>query len=126
MRAFDLVDLTGVGKQFYRDGKPLLACREVSLGVKRGEFVAIVGPSGCGKSTLLNMVAGLMRPSAGTICYDGHAVADVNRRVGYMTSGTICCPGGASKKTSGLRSKSLTYQRMSAAGGSSASSTWSA
>jgi NitT/TauT family transport system ATP-binding protein len=81
----ELVHLEGVAKQFYRDRQPLLACRDVSLQVRRGEFVAVVGPSGCGKSTLLNMVAGLMRPSAGTIWYDGHPVADVNRRVGYMT-----------------------------------------
>jgi NitT/TauT family transport system ATP-binding protein len=81
----ELVDLEGVAKQFYRDGQPLLACRDVNLQVQQGEFVAVVGPSGCGKSTLLNMVAGLMRPSAGTIWYDGRPVADVNRRVGYMT-----------------------------------------
>ena len=85
MSATHLVDLDAVAKQFYRAGTPLLACRDISLGVARGEFVAIVGPSGCGKSTLLNMVAGLMKPSAGTIFYDGQTVADVNRRVGYIT-----------------------------------------
>ena len=85
MAASELVDLKGVGKQFYRDGKPLLACRDVNLQVQRGEFLAVVGPSGCGKSTLLNMMAGLMRPSAGSVCYNGQPVSDVNRRVGYMT-----------------------------------------
>src|SRR5690349_812223 len=85
MATTDLVDLAGVAKQFFRNGKPLLACRDVSLRVRRGEFVAIVGPSGCGKSTLLNMLAGLMKPSAGTVVYDGKPVADVNHRVGYMT-----------------------------------------
>lgn len=85
MGASDLVELRAVGKQFYRDRKPLLACRDVNLHVQRGEFVAVVGPSGCGKSTLLNMIAGLMRPSAGTVCYDGQPVSDVNPHVGYMT-----------------------------------------
>ena len=80
-----LVELQGVAKRFYRHGEPLLACRDVNLQVARGEFLAVVGPSGCGKSTLLNMVAGLMRPSAGSIAYDGSLVVDVNRRVGYMT-----------------------------------------
>jgi len=80
-----LVALEGVGKQFFRQGQPLVACRDVNLEVKRGEFVALVGPSGCGKSTLLNMVAGLMRPSTGRVWYDGRLVGDVNRQVGYMT-----------------------------------------
>jgi NitT/TauT family transport system ATP-binding protein len=80
-----LVHLDAVGKQFYRNGRPLLACREVSLQVERGEFIALVGPSGCGKSTLLNMMAGLMKPSAGAIYYDGTLVSEVNHRVGYMT-----------------------------------------
>jgi putative ABC transport system ATP-binding protein len=63
--------LTDVHK-VYRAGKvevPALA--GLSLTVERGEFVAVVGPSGCGKSTLLNLVAGLDRPTRGTILVDG-------------------------------------------------------
>ena len=85
MGGSDLVQLEGVAKRFYRHGEPLLACRDLNLQVARGEFVAVVGPSGCGKSTLLNMVAGLMRPSAGSVAYDGHPLMTVNRSVGYMT-----------------------------------------
>lgn len=47
------------------------ALRGVSLAVGRGEFVAIVGPNGAGKSTLVNTIAGLLRPSGGTITFDG-------------------------------------------------------
>src|SRR5262245_3157006 len=43
------------------------AIADLSFSVNAGEFVAIVGPSGCGKTTLLKAVAGLIRPTAGTI-----------------------------------------------------------
>ncbi|MCX5409155.1 ABC transporter ATP-binding protein [Streptomyces sp. NBC_00335] len=48
-----------------------LALDALSLEIRRGEAVAVMGPSGCGKSTLLNMVAGLDRPTAGTISVNG-------------------------------------------------------
>ncbi|MEU3351049.1 ABC transporter ATP-binding protein [Streptomyces sp. NPDC037389] len=47
------------------DGRPVLD--DITLDVRPGEFVCLLGASGCGKSTLLNLVAGLDRPSAGTI-----------------------------------------------------------
>lgn len=59
--------------------------RQVSLSAAVGEFIAILGPSGCGKSTLLNLVAGLLKPTAGEVCYEGTPVQRVNTRVGYVT-----------------------------------------
>ncbi|MGD9996914.1 MAG: ABC transporter ATP-binding protein [Ilumatobacteraceae bacterium] len=47
----------------------------VTLHVGAGEVVALVGPNGAGKTTLLNTVAGLLRPSAGTISFDGAPIA---------------------------------------------------
>ena len=49
----------------------------VSLEIESGEFTVIVGPSGCGKSTLLNIVAGLEKPSSGTVEIGGRIVNDV-------------------------------------------------
>lgn len=58
-----------------------------SLHVDRGEIVALLGPSGSGKSTLLRVIAGLIRPDAGTVAIDGHDVGDLpthRRRVGMV------------------------------------------
>ena len=60
------------------------AVKDVSLTVASGEFVSVVGPTGCGKSTLLNVVAGLLRPSSGTLRVLGEPLTGINRRAGYM------------------------------------------
>jgi NitT/TauT family transport system ATP-binding protein len=59
-----VVGVRGVSKVF-ANGVQALA--DVSLDVAAGEFLSLLGPSGCGKSTLLRLIAGLIRPSAGTI-----------------------------------------------------------
>jgi putative ABC transport system ATP-binding protein len=47
------------------------ALRGASLGVRRGEIVAVMGPSGSGKSTLLQCLAGILVPEEGQVCFDG-------------------------------------------------------
>jgi putative spermidine/putrescine transport system ATP-binding protein len=49
-------------------GKAFNALTDMTLTIRRGEFIALLGPSGCGKSTALNCIAGLMPLSDGTIC----------------------------------------------------------
>ncbi|WP_406179923.1 ABC transporter ATP-binding protein [Streptomyces sp. NBC_01006] len=56
-----------VSKSFSGPAGPQLVLDDISLDVAPGEFVTILGASGCGKSTLLNLVAGLDKPTAGTI-----------------------------------------------------------
>jgi NitT/TauT family transport system ATP-binding protein len=53
---------------------PVHVLENVSLEVKRGEFVCIVGPSGCGKSTLLNIVGGFLKQSSGEVLVEGKPV----------------------------------------------------
>ncbi|MEU4778094.1 ABC transporter ATP-binding protein [Micromonospora sp. NPDC023633] len=50
------------------------ALRGVTLDVAEGEIVAITGPSGCGKSTLLHCLAGILRPDAGEVSWNGHRI----------------------------------------------------
>ncbi len=72
--------------------QPTVAVDDISLDLAPGQFVSVVGPSGCGKSTLLHLVAGLRRPTRGRVLYDGAVVADVNRRVGYITQRDTLLP----------------------------------
>jgi len=66
------MQLTDVSKRYDSDGSPAVA--HVSMQVARGESVAIMGPSGSGKSTLLNLIAGLDRPTSGTVTVGGERV----------------------------------------------------
>jgi NitT/TauT family transport system ATP-binding protein len=63
-------------KHRYRtaDGTYVDALEDVSFVVRGGEVLTVVGPSGCGKSTLVHLIAGLIRPRAGTMLVDGQPV----------------------------------------------------
>ncbi|MGH7682732.1 MAG: ABC transporter ATP-binding protein [Vulcanimicrobiaceae bacterium] len=66
------VTLDNLGKVYpTQDGGQFVALESVSLDISPGEFIAVIGISGCGKSTLLELVAGLQRPTSGTIAFDG-------------------------------------------------------
>jgi NitT/TauT family transport system ATP-binding protein len=79
-------------KTFQVRGQAIEALHPTDLDIRPQEFIALVGPSGCGKSTILNMIAGLMRPTAGEVLYDGQPVTGPNRRVGYMTQKDTLLP----------------------------------
>jgi sulfonate transport system ATP-binding protein len=67
----DAVRVESVTKRFGEGSSSVLALDSLSLDVQRGEFVCVVGASGCGKSTLLSLIAGLDRPTTGTVAVGG-------------------------------------------------------
>lgn len=63
--------IKNISKIYRQKFYELKALDEINISFNRGEFVAIVGKSGCGKTTLLNIIAGLIRPTAGAIIFEG-------------------------------------------------------
>src|SRR3984893_10344810 len=76
MEQDDLIRLDNVTKTYQAGGPPALA--GLSMDVAAGEVAAVMGPSGSGKSTLLNLVAGLDRPSAGTVTVAGRRIDNLS------------------------------------------------
>jgi putative ABC transport system ATP-binding protein len=68
----DVIRLNGVTKAYQAGAPPALA--DVTMSVADGEVAAIMGPSGSGKSTLLNLIAGLDRPTSGTVTVAGQRI----------------------------------------------------
>jgi NitT/TauT family transport system ATP-binding protein len=79
------IELSGVTRRFTSPtGKVFTAIRDVNFMVEPGQFCAMVGPTGCGKSTTLGLVAGLDRPSAGTVRVGGREVNGITQGVSFM------------------------------------------
>jgi NitT/TauT family transport system ATP-binding protein len=70
-----IVRIERVSKVFRSDGREIVALKDFSLDIHRGEFICILGPSGCGKSTLLNAIAGFSLPTSGRLIADNKEVA---------------------------------------------------
>ena len=75
-----LAELRGVEKIFRRGSEDISVLRSLDLEIAKGEFLALMGPSGSGKSTLLNLLAGLDRPTNGTINIAGEHIEKLSRR----------------------------------------------
>ncbi len=69
-----MISLNHVSKTYETPAGKFAALKHIDLEIRSGEFVGVVGKSGSGKSTLLNMVAGIDRPSSGSVAVAGTAI----------------------------------------------------
>ncbi|MHC3473869.1 dipeptide ABC transporter ATP-binding protein [Streptomyces sp. 7R007] len=76
-----VLEATDLRREFGRGRRAFAAVDGVSLTVRRGETLGVVGESGSGKTTLGRMLVGLLEPTAGEVCYDGHARVGVHPAV---------------------------------------------
>ena len=87
------VSLEGVKKHFQdADGGLIEVIRDITLGIRKEEFISIVGPSGCGKTTMFNIIAGPLEPSGGHITLHGKHDAKRPARIGYMLQTDLLFP----------------------------------
>jgi len=83
-----------VAMVFQGRGEPVIALDKVNLHVEAGRFASIIGPSGCGKSTLLRLIAGLMKPFAGTVTLGGETpgAARRDKKLGFVFQSPTLLP----------------------------------
>jgi putative ABC transport system ATP-binding protein len=74
-----LIEARGLTKEYARGGEVVRPLDGVDLDVDAGRFVALMGPSGSGKTTLLNLIAGIDRPTSGSLHVAGADIAQLSR-----------------------------------------------
>lgn len=78
------IEISGVTQEFEKKDGKFLALDTVNLNVEQNEFICVVGPSGCGKTTLLNIIAGLCKPTTGTVKVRGELVTGPGKGKGVV------------------------------------------
>jgi len=76
----NVVELSSVSKRFKLGATEVDAVKDISLGIRKGDFAAITGPSGSGKTTLLNLIGCLDVPTGGEVKIDGTRTSDLNEK----------------------------------------------
>ena len=78
------IRISNLFKKYTTREGDILALKDVSFTVRKGEFVSVLGPSGCGKSTMLLIIAGLLSKTEGMVNINGQAVAGPHTNVGII------------------------------------------
>lgn len=122
-----MIRVENLTKNFMRNKKDFDAVDSVSVEIKKGEFVAVIGHSGSGKTTLFNMIAGLIKPTSGSVYIDGKEFTALNEKemaafrnenMGYVLQGqsllnnftildNVCMPAYLSKNKVEFKEKAM-------------------
>lgn len=78
----EIIQLKGVWK-VYKEGEEnqVIALKDITLSVRKGDFISIMGPSGSGKSTAMNLTGSLDTPTRGSIFLDKHNISHFRNRI---------------------------------------------
>ncbi len=102
-----IITVEHISKIYTTEAVKTVALDDISFGIEKGEFVAIMGPSGSGKSTLMHILGALDLPTSGTYLLDGEAVAQLsddelsdirNRKIGFIFQAFNLLPRTSSLK----------------------------
>ncbi|WP_121611354.1 ABC transporter ATP-binding protein [Mesobacillus foraminis] len=80
----DFLTLKGICHTYFTKSSFTTALTDISLDVREGEFISFLGPSGCGKTTLLSIIAGLLKPTEGSVLLENKPVESKKNDIGYM------------------------------------------
>ena len=79
-----ILEVKNISKLYQNKDGEILALKNVTFRLNKGEFVSIIGPSGCGKSTRLSIISGLEEKTEGEIYIEGDKVEGICNKIGYM------------------------------------------
>ena len=105
-----IINVEHLNKQFLVDKQPMKILQDITLQIKKGEFITIVGHSGCGKSTLLKIICGLADYEDGVVERNGHAVEGPGPRCGMVFQDHRLLPWLRIRENVGFGLKDLTAQ----------------
>ena len=89
----ELIKTSNLSRNYYLGDNVVMALKDVSMTINKGEFLAIMGPSGSGKSTMMNLIGCLDTPTSGQFFFDNFDVANLstdelaeirNERIGFV------------------------------------------
>ena len=89
----ELIKTRNLSRNYYLGDNVVMALKDVSMTINKGEFLAIMGPSGSGKSTVMNLIGCLDTPTSGQFFFDNSDVANLssdelaeirNEKIGFV------------------------------------------
>ncbi|MCZ0704239.1 NitT/TauT family transport system ATP-binding protein [Natronobacillus azotifigens] len=78
------LNIQQISHYYFNQNNYTNALKDVSLSIEKGKFTALLGPSGCGKTTLLSIIAGILKPSEGTVLLQQQEINKKITSIGYM------------------------------------------